>query len=63
MMAYCRMLVREGVINTHVFEEPPYMGIEEALNLHIIELRVNENRPDVGLYNIRKTLQMINKDK
>lgn len=50
--AYSRMAVGKGIVDSHVFEEPANMGLEEAFDLLEIELGVNKDGTDVGLYYI-----------
>ena len=36
-MTYSGVVIRKGVIDAHVFEEPLDMGIEETLDFFVIE--------------------------
>lgn len=57
MWAYRRMVVRKGIVDSHVFEEPLDMLSEKSLNLIKVELRIDKESTDVCLHNIRKSLQ------
>ena len=49
---YRGMVVGIGIVNIHVFEEPLYVFVEEALDLSIIEFRVNKEGANVRLHNV-----------
>lgn len=51
------MVVRKGIVDSHVFEEPLDMLSEKSLNLIKVELRIDKESTDVCLHNIRKSLQ------
>ena len=51
------MIVCESIIDTHIFEKPANVSIEEAFNFLVVELRVDENSTYVRFYDIGKTLR------
>ena len=53
------MVVGISVVNIHVFEEPSYVLIEEALDLAVVEFRVYKESADVGLHNVRERLRIV----
>ena len=56
-MAYGGMIVGVCIVNCHVFKKPLDVLVEEALNLSVLELRINEEGTNVRLHNIRKSLK------
>lgn len=42
------MVVGEGVVDGHVFEEPADVGVEEAFDFFVVELGVDEDGADVS---------------
>ena len=39
----CRWVgIRKGIVDAHVFEEPPDVAMEETLDLLIVEFRIDE---------------------
>ncbi len=57
--AYRGMIVGKGVIDIHILEKPSDVLAKEALNLSIVEFRVNKNGADVRLHNIRESLKIV----
>ena len=57
--AYRRMIIGKGVIDIHILEKPSDVFAKEALNLSIVEFRVNKNGADVRLHNIRESLEIV----
>ena len=53
------MVVGIRVINTHVLEEPFYVLVKESLDFAVVELRVNKEGADVGLHNVRESLNIV----
>lgn len=53
---YGWVVVREGVVNGHVFEEPSDVLVEEAFDFCEIVFRVDEDGADVGFDNVRESL-------
>ena len=51
------MIVGEGVIDGHIIEEGFYVGVEEGLNVGVVEGGVDENGADVGFYYVWEALQ------
>jgi hypothetical protein len=47
------MVVGKSIVNSHVFKKALDMFIKEALHFAIVEVRVDEDRPNVGFENIR----------
>ena len=52
------MIVGKSVIDIDVLEEPFYVIVEESLNFAVVELRVNKEGADIGLHNIRESLNI-----
>jgi len=50
---YGWMIIRKGIVDGHVFEEPSDMRVEEALDFFVIELGVHKHSADVGFNYIR----------
>ena len=53
------MVVGKGVIDVHVLEEPFYMLVKESFDFTVVELRVNKKGADVGLHDVRESLNVI----
>lgn len=53
------MIIGKRIIDIHILEEPPNMIFEEALYFRIIKFRVDEDRPNIGLNNIREALDHV----
>ena len=53
------MVVGKSVIDVYVLEEPFNVLVEESLDFAVVELRVNKEGTDVGLHNIRESLNII----
>lgn len=56
--AYRGMIVGKGIVDRHVFKEPPDVSVEEALDFLVIELRVDEHGADVSFRYVREVLQL-----
>ena len=56
--AYRWMVVGKSVIDTHVLEEPFYVLVEESLDFAVVELRVNKEGTNVGLHDVRESLNI-----
>lgn len=52
------MVVGKSVIDTHVLEEPFYVLVEESLDFAVVELRVNKEGTNVGLHDVRESLNI-----
>ena len=50
------MVVGKSVIDGDVLEEPFDVLVKKSLDFAVVELRVNEEGADVGLHNIRESL-------
>ncbi len=50
------MVVREGVVNRHVFEKPSDVLVEEAFDFGEIVFRVDEDGADVGFDDVGESL-------
>ena len=50
---YCRVVVGKSVVNSHVFEEALDVLIKEALDFAVVEVRIDEDRSNVGFENVR----------
>ena len=50
------MVVCEGVVDGHVFEEPADMLVEEAFDFCEVVLRVDEDGADVGFHDVGESL-------
>lgn len=53
------MVIGKGIVDAHILEEPSDMGIKETLNFFKVELRVDEDCPNVGFNYIGKALQVL----
>lgn len=53
---YGWVVVREGVVDGHVFEEPSDVLVEEAFNFCEIVFRVDEDGTDVGFDDVGESL-------
>ena len=53
------MVVGKSIIDVHVLEEPFYVLVKESLDFVVVELRVNKEGADVGLHNVRESLNII----
>lgn len=53
------MVVRKGVVDAHVVEEPADVAVEEALHLGVAEARVDEDGAEVGFDHVRKAFGRI----
>ena len=53
------MVVGKSVIDVHVLEEPFYVLVKESFDFAVVELRVNKESADVGLHNVRESLNVI----
>lgn len=50
------MIIGKGVVDGHVFKEPPDVLVKEAFDFLEVELRIYEYGANVGLNNVRKRL-------
>ena len=50
------MIVGEGVVDGHVFEEPFDVRVEEALDFVVVEFGVDEDGADIGFDDVGKAL-------
>ncbi len=50
------MVVGKSIVNSHIFEEALDVLVKEALHFAVVEVRVDENRANVGFENIRQAL-------
>ena len=53
------MVVGKGVIDAHVLEEPFYVLVEESLDFAVVELRVDKEGTNVGLHDVRESLNIL----
>lgn len=52
------MVIGKGIVDGHILKEPLDMGIKETLDFFKVELRVNEDCPNVSFNYIGKALQV-----
>lgn len=52
-LAHGGVVVCEGVVDGHIFEEPAHVAIEEALDFCKVELGVDKDGANVGLDDVR----------
>lgn len=54
------MVIGKSIVNSHIFKEALDVLIKEALHFAVVEVRVDEHRPNVGFENIWQTLITVN---